>query len=219
MTIQNTNHIFNNINIPKHIYFITVLIVYTFLNYNKIFFMGKLDNKRIAILVANGFEQVELTGPKEALEKAGADAHIVSIENEIVTAWDQTDWGSEFQVDVSIAQAAAKDFDGLVLPGGQINPDLLRVNEQAVQFVSDFDSQEKPIAAICHGPWTLIEAGLVLNKRMTSYPSIKTDLKNAGADWVDEEVVIDGRLITSRKPDDIPAFNEAIINAFEEVPA
>lgn len=181
--------------------------------------MGKLDNKRIAILVANGFEQVELTGPKEALEKAGADAHIVSIENEIVTAWDQTDWGSEFQVDVSIAQAAAKDFDGLVLPGGQINPDLLRVNEQAVQFVSDFDSQEKPIAAICHGPWTLIEAGLVLNKRMTSYPSIKTDLKNAGADWVDEEVVIDGRLITSRKPDDIPAFNEAIINAFEEVPA
>ena len=183
------------------------------------FFMGKLDNKRIAILVANGFEQVELTGPKEALEKAGADTHIVSIEKEKVTAWDRTNWGSEFQVDVPIDQAAAEDFDGLVLPGGQLNPDFLRVNEQAVQFVRDFESQEKPIAAICHGPWTLIEAGLVLNKRMTSYPSIKTDLKNAGADWVDEEVVIDDRLITSRKPDDIPAFNEAIINAFEEVPA
>lgn len=181
--------------------------------------MGKLDNKRIAILVANGFEQVELTGPKEALEKAGADTQIVSIEQEKVTAWDRTNWGEEFQVDVTIEKASAQDFDGLVLPGGQLNPDFLRVNEQAIQFVREFDSQEKPIAAICHGPWTLIEADLVRNKRMTSYPSIKTDLKNAGADWVDEEVVIDGRLITSRKPDDIPAFNGAIINAFEEVPA
>jgi protease I len=181
--------------------------------------MGKLDNKRIAILVANGFEQVELTGPKEALEKAGADTQIVSIEQEKVTAWDRTNWGEEFQVDVTIEKASAQDFDGLVLPGGQLNPDFLRVDEHAIQFVRDFDSQEKPIAAICHGPWTLIEADLVRNKRMTSYPSIKTDLRNAGAEWVDEEVVIDDRLITSRKPDDIPAFNEAIINAFEEVPA
>ena len=181
--------------------------------------MGKLEGKRIALLVANGFEQVELTGPKEALEKAGADAHIVSIEDEKVKGWDRVDWGDEFQVDVPIGQAAAQDFDGIVLPGGQLNPDFLRVNEKAVQFVKDFADQDKPIAAICHGPWTLIEAGLVLNKRMTSYPSIKTDLKNAGADWVDEEVVIDDNLITSRKPDDIPAFNEAIINAFEQVPA
>lgn len=181
--------------------------------------MGKLEGKRIALLVANGFEQVELTGPKEALEKAGADAHIVSIEDEKVKGWDRTDWGDEFQVDVTIDQATAQDFDGIVLPGGQLNPDFLRVNEKAVQFVKDFADQDKPIAAICHGPWTLIEAGLVHNKRMTSYPSIKTDLKNAGANWVDEEVVIDDNLITSRKPDDIPAFNEAIINAFEQVPA
>ncbi|MFP4339974.1 MAG: type 1 glutamine amidotransferase domain-containing protein [Cyclobacteriaceae bacterium] len=181
--------------------------------------MGQLDNKRIAILVANGFEQVELTGPKEALEKAGADVHIVSIEKEKVRGWNHTDWGDEFQVDVPIDQADAQDFDGLVLPGGQMNPDFLRVNEKAIQFIKNFDSQDKPIGAICHGPWSLIEAGLVLNKRMTSYHSIKTDLKNAGADWVDEEVVIDDGLITSRKPDDIPAFNEAIISAFEEVTA
>jgi protease I len=181
--------------------------------------MPRLDNKRIAMLVANGFEQVELTGPKEALEKAGADVHIVSIEKDQVKSWDRTDWGDEFQVDVPIDQASAQVYDGIVLPGGQLNPDFLRINDQAVQFVKEFDSQNKPIAAICHGPWTLIEADLVRNRRMTSYPSIKTDLKNAGADWVNEEVVIDNGLITSRKPDDIPAFNEAIIHAFEEVPA
>ena len=181
--------------------------------------MNRLDGKRIAILVANGFEQVELTGPKEALEEAGAKAHIVSTESDKVTAWDKTNWGEEFKVDVSIDEANAQDFDGIVLPGGQINPDLLRVNERAVQFVKSFASQDKPIAAICHGPWTLIEADLVRGRRLTSYPSIKTDLKNAGANWVDEEVVIDNGMITSRKPDDIPAFNEAIINAFEEIPA
>lgn len=181
--------------------------------------MAQLEGKKIALLVANGFEQVELTGPKEALEKAGAEALIVSIEKEKVKAWDQTDWGDEFRVDMPIEEASAQDFDGIVLPGGQLNPDFLRVNEKAVQFVKDFAGQDKPIAAICHGPWTLIEADLVKNKKMTSYPSIQTDLKNAGANWVDEEVVIDNGLITSRKPDDIPAFNQAIIEAFASVEA
>jgi len=181
--------------------------------------MSKLEDKRIALLVANGFEQVELTGPKYALTKAGADIHIVSIEPDQVKAWDSTDWGDTFDVDKHIDQVKAEDYDGLVLPGGQLNPDFLRVNDDAINFVKDFAKQDKLIAAICHGPWVLIEAELVRDKRLTSYPSIKTDLINAGANWIDQEVVIDGNLITSRKPDDIPAFNEAIINAMQEVPA
>lgn len=181
--------------------------------------MDNIKDKQIAILVANGFEEVELAEPQKALDQAGAITKIVSIEKDKVKAWDKTDWGKDYQVDVHIDQAQANDFDAIVLPGGQLNPDFLRVNEKAVNFVKEFAQQNKLIAAICHGPWTLIEAGLVRGKRMTSYPSIKTDLKNAGAEWVNEEVVEDQGIITSRKPDDIPAFNKAIIEAFEHVTA
>ncbi|WPP49871.1 type 1 glutamine amidotransferase domain-containing protein [Catalinimonas niigatensis] len=181
--------------------------------------MDNIKNKRIAILVANGFEEVELSEPKKTLEQAGAITKIVSIEKDKVKAWDKTDWGKDYPVDLHINNAKANDFDALVLPGGQLNPDFLRVNQKAVNFVKDFAQQNKLIAAICHGPWTLIEADLVKGKRMTSYPSIKTDLKNAGAEWIDKEVVEDQGIITSRKPDDIPAFNKAIIEAFEHVTA
>lgn len=181
--------------------------------------MDNIKEKRIAFLVANGFEEVELSEPKKALDQAGAITKIVSIEKDKVKAWDKTDWGKEYTVDVHIDNAQANDFDAIVLPGGQLNPDFLRVNTKAVNFVKSFAQQHKLIAAICHGPWTLIEADLVRGKRMTSYPSIQTDLKNAGANWVDEEVVEDQGIISSRKPDDIPAFNKAIIEAFEHVTA
>lgn len=181
--------------------------------------MSRLEGIKVALLVANGFEQVELTKPKQALEEAGATPHIISPENEKVKGWDKTNWGDEFQVDTNLEQANADDYDALVLPGGQLNPDFLRMNDKAVQFVQSFVNQKKPIGAICHGPWTLIETGMVKGKRMTSYPSIKTDLENAGANWVDEEVVVDNGLITSRKPDDIPAFNEKIITEFAKVSA
>lgn len=181
--------------------------------------MDHIKEKKIAFLVANGFEEVELSEPQKALEQAGAITQIVSIEKDKVKAWDKTDWGKDYTVDVHIDNASADDFDALVLPGGQLNPDFLRVNEKAISFVKDFAQQNKLIAAICHGPWVLIEAELVSGKRVTSYPSIQTDLKNAGANWVDEEVVEDQGIITSRKPDDIPAFNKAIIDAFEHVHA
>ncbi|MDF9797713.1 protease I [Catalinimonas alkaloidigena] len=181
--------------------------------------MNNIKDKNIAFLVANGFEEVELSKPIEALQEAGANIKIVSTEKDNVKAWDKTDWGKDYPVDVHIDNAQADDFDAIVLPGGQLNPDFLRVNEKAVNFVKAFAQQNKLIAAICHGPWTLIEADLVSGKRMTSYPSIQTDLKNAGAQWVDEEVVEDQGIITSRKPDDIPAFNKAIIEAFEQVTA
>ncbi len=179
--------------------------------------MKRLEGKKIAILVANGFEQVELTKPKQALEEAGATTHIVSPEKDKVKAWDETNWGDEFEVDVLLNEASAEDYDGLVLPGGQLNPDFLRVNEKAVRFVKSFVDLGKPIGAICHGPWTLIETGMVKGRKMTSYHSIKTDLRNAGAHWVDEEVVVDQGLVTSRKPDDIPAFNKKIIDEFAKV--
>lgn len=181
------------------------------------FMMSRLEGKKVAILVANGFEQVELTKPKQALEEAGATTHIVSPEEEKVKGWDKTNWGDAFNVDITLEQAHPEDYDALLLPGGQLNPDFLRMNEKAVQFVQSFIDHGKPIGAICHGPWTLIETGMVRGKKMTSYPSIKTDLKNAGAHWVDEEVVVDHGLITSRKPDDIPAFNEKIIEEFARV--
>ncbi len=176
--------------------------------------MNRLEGKKVAILVANGFEQVELTEPKKALEQAGATTHVVSPEEKKVKAWDQTDWGIEEDVDVTLSKANPDNYDALVLPGGQLNPDFLRVNEKAVDFVKAFANSGKPIAAICHGPWVLIEADLVKDRTMTSYNSIKTDMKNAGANWVDQEVVVDGKFITSRKPDDIPAFNEKIIEEF-----
>ena len=176
----------------------------------------QLNGKKVAILVAHGFEQVELTEPKQALEQAGAQTHIVSPEQGQVKGWQHTEWGDQFPVDVPLNQASADDYDALLLPGGVMNPDHLRRNQQALQFVRSFFEAGKPVAAICHGPWTLIDAGLVEGRKMTSYESIQSDLKNAGAQWVDQEVVVDQGLVTSRKPDDIPAFNRKMIEEFAE---
>lgn len=175
----------------------------------------KLQGKKIAILATDGFEQVELTEPKKALEDAGATVTVLSVKAtpDEIKGWDQTDWGKKVKVDGQVAAAKPADFDALVLPGGQINPDKLRIDADAVSFVKNFVTTGKPVAAICHGPWTLIEADVVKGKTMTSWPSVRTDLKNAGATWVDKEVVVDGQFITSRKPADIPAFNREIINA------
>ena len=178
--------------------------------------MEKLSGKRIAILVDKGFEQVELAQPKDALEKAGAQTQIVSPREGKVKGWKTDDWGDEFKVDVNLDSANGEQFDALLLPGGVMNPDKLRKNEKAVAFVKSFVDSGKPIAAICHGPWTLIEAGAVKDRKMTSWPSLKTDLRNAGANWVDEEVVTDNGLVTSRKPDDIPAFNKKMIEEFSK---
>jgi protease I len=177
---------------------------------------GELSGKKIAMLVADGFEQVELTGPKKALEEAGAKVSIVSPNKDQVKGWQTTDWGDEFPVDVPLDQARAEDFDALVLPGGVMNPDKLRRNEWALHFVRAFFESGKPIGAICHGPWTLIDAGIVAGRRMTSYESIQADLKNAGAEWMDQPVVVDNGLVTSRKPDDIPAFSSKLIEEIAE---
>ncbi len=175
-----------------------------------------LEGKKVAIVVANGFEQVEMTEPKKALEKAGAQTDIVSPEKGKVRGWQHTQWGDEFVVDVPLDEADASRYDALLLPGGVMNPDKLRMNEKAVRFIKSFFESGKPVAAICHGPWTLIEAGVVKGRRVTSWPSIRSDLKNAGANWVDREVVVDNGLVTSRKPDDIPAFNQKMIEEFGE---
>lgn len=174
----------------------------------------KLTHKKVAILATNGFEQSELFKPKEALEDAGAEVTIVSLKSGKIKAWNKDDWGKSIDVDTTVADTSAAEFDALMLPGGVMNPDALRNDEKAVQFVKDFAADGKPIAAICHGPWTLVEAGLVEGKTLTSYASIKTDIINAGGQWVDEEVQIDGNLVTSRKPDDLPAFNEAMVKTF-----
>ncbi|MFA0960804.1 type 1 glutamine amidotransferase domain-containing protein [Roseivirga sp. BDSF3-8] len=179
----------------------------------------KLKDRKIAVLVANGFEQVELTKPVEELKKSGATVHIISPESKTVKGWDKTDWGKTFDVDVHLDSAMPTDYDGLVLPGGQMNPDFLRANDKAVNFTKSFFNQGKPVAAICHGPWLLVETGEIDNRKMTSYNSIQTDLKNAGANWVDEQVVVDRGLITSRNPDDLEAFCEKMIEEFEGVPA
>ncbi len=172
-----------------------------------------LHGKNVAILATDGFEQVELTDPKKNLEDAGAKVDVVSIKAGEIKGWDKTDWGKSVKVDKTLETAKPADYDILVLPGGQINPDKLRIDEKAVAFVKEFAQSGKVVAAICHGPWTLIEAGVVKGKTMTSWPSVKTDLKNAGANWVDKEVVEDGNFITSRKPEDIPAFSRKIIEA------
>jgi protease I len=177
---------------------------------------NRLNGKRIAALVDHGFEQVELTGPKEALEKEGARVDIVSPQDTEVKGWQHTKWGDTFPVTKPLNEARPGDYDALLLPGGVMNPDRLRANENAVAFVRAFVHEGKPLAAICHGPWTLIEAGAVRGRRMTSWPSLKTDLKNAGANWVDETVVVDNGLVTSRKPDDIPAFSEKAIEEIAE---
>jgi protease I len=177
---------------------------------------NQLSGKKIAILVADGFEQVELTSPKQALEKAGAETQIVSAASGSVKGWEETKWGKKFPVDVPLNKASADDYDALLLPGGVMNPDKLRADPKAVDFVREFFDSGKPVAAICHGPWTLIDAGVAKGRRLTSYPSIKSDLKNAGAEWVDEQVVVDNGLVTSRKPADIPAFNRKMIEEFAE---
>jgi protease I len=177
---------------------------------------NELRNKRVAALVENGFEQSELLEPKEALEAAGAQVDVVSPQSGKVKGWKHTDWGQEVAVDRDLAEVKADEYDALLLPGGVMNPDRLRMNSQAVAFVKAFADTGKPIAAICHGPWTLIEAGAVQGRTMTSWPSLQSDLRNAGAHWVDQEVVTDNGLVTSRKPDDIPAFNRKMIEEFAE---
>jgi protease I len=178
--------------------------------------MEKLKNCKVAVLVANGFEQIEFTKPIEVLQNEGATVHVISPERSKVKAWDNKEWGKEFDVDVTLENANATDYDALVLPGGVINPDKLRVNKEAVSFVKHFLEAEKPVAAICHGPWTLIETGMIKGKRMTSFHSIKTDLINAGAKWVDEEVVTDNGLVTSRNPNDLPAFCNKMVEEIYE---
>jgi protease I len=178
----------------------------------------QLDGKRIAMLATDGFEQVELTEPKKNLEKAGAKVTVLSVEKtpKEIKGWKFTDWGDKVKVDGLVNEADPKDFDALVLPGGQINPDKLRMDKDAVSFVKRFAETGKTVAAICHGPWMLVEADLLRGKTATSWPSIRTDLKNAGANVVDREVVQDGQFITSRNPDDIPAFSEKIIEVVSE---
>lgn len=173
-----------------------------------------LKGLSVAILVTDGFEQVELTEPRKALDEAGATTKIVSPKHQRVRGWNFTDWGIELPVDVELDQAKPGDFDALLLPGGVINPDSLRIEPSAVAFVKAFFDTGKPVASICHGPWTVIEAGAARGRRMTSWPSLKTDLENAGADWVDQQAVVDKGLVTSRNPDDIPAFNRETIKLF-----
>jgi protease I len=173
-----------------------------------------LSGKKVAILVADGFEQVEMTEPRAALIEAGAKTDLVSPAIGNVKGWQHADWGDEFPVDVELKSATADDYDALLLPGGVMNPDKLRRNRYALEFVKAFFADGKPVAAICHGPWTLIDADVVAGRRVTSYESIQTDLKNAGAQWEDSPVVVDSGLVTSRKPDDIPAFNRKMIEEF-----
>ena len=175
-----------------------------------------LDGKRVAILVTDGFEQAELVGPRKALEEAGAKTEIVSPAGDEVQGWNHYDKGDRFQVDVGVDAANANDYDALLLPGGVANPDQLRTNPKAVQFVKQFVESGKPIGVICHGPWTLIEAGAVKGRTMTSWPSLKTDLTNAGAKWVDQQVVSDQGIVSSRKPADIPAFSKKLIEEIAE---
>jgi protease I len=177
---------------------------------------GRLEGKKVAILVADGFEQVELTEPRKALDEAGAETHVVSPAEGTVRGWQKTDWGDDFEVDVPLADARAADYDGLLLPGGVMNPDKLRMEERAVEFVRAFFSAGKPVASICHGPWMLVEADVVRGRKLTSYPSIRTDMENAGAAWEDSEVVVDAGLVTSRQPDDLPAFNRKMVEEMAE---
>jgi protease I len=177
---------------------------------------AKLQGKKIAIVATDGFEQVELTEPRKALEAAGAKVDIISPKAGEIKGWKFTDWGDRTKVDKTLDDAKPAEYDGLVLPGGQINPDKLRIEPKAVAFVTEFFNSGKPIGAICHGPWMLVEAGVVKKKTLTSWPSVRTDIRNAGGHWVDEEVVTDGNLTTSRKPDDIPAFNKRLIDEFSQ---
>lgn len=176
----------------------------------------KLSNKKIAVLAADGYEQSELEKPVEALKNEGANVEIISLKSGEIRGMKNHEWSGSEKVDKTVSEAQAADYDGLVLPGGVLNPDAVRADENAVKFVKDFFTENKPVGAICHGPQTLIDAEVVKGKKMTSYKAISKDLKNAGANWVDEEVVTDGNLTTSRKPDDLPAFNTRIIEEFSK---
>ena len=177
---------------------------------------GKLDGKKVAILVASGFEQVEMTKPREALKEAGAEVTIVSTKPGQIQGMNHADKGDKFDVDLTLDKAEPDDFDALMIPGGLMNPDELRSTTAATEFARHFFDEGKPVAVICHGPWVLIDAGVVEGRTLTSWPAIQTDVKNAGGTWVDEEVVVDNGLVTSRKPDDIPAFNKKMIEEFAE---
>jgi deglycase len=171
---------------------------------------------KVAVLVDDGFEQIELLEPRKALDQAGAETSVVSPKNDRVRGWNFTEWGDQLSVDLALDRARPQDFDAL-LPGGVINTDSLRIQPKAIDYIKAFFGAGKPVASICHGPWTIIEAGPARGRRIASWPSLKTDLKNAGAEWVDQEVVVDGNLVTSRKPDDIPAFNREMIGLFSRV--
>lgn len=178
----------------------------------------KLKGKKFAIVATDGFEHSELFEPKKAIEDAGGEVEIISLKTGEIKSWKDDNWGETIKVDNVVSKVSASDYDGLVLPGGVINPDKLRADEDAVEFIADFftaDSQ-KPVAAICHGPWTLAEADVLKGRKLTSYKSIKTDLMNAGAEWVDQEVVVDKGLVTSRSPKDLPAFNKKMVEEFAE---
>lgn len=175
-----------------------------------------LANRKVAILMTDGFEEVEFTEPNKALRDAGATVTVITPGKKQAKAWAKTDWGDTYSADLALEDAKCEDFDALMLPGGVMNPDNLRTNMAAVHFVSDFIKTKKPLAAICHAPQLLTETGLISGMTMTSYPSVQTDLKNAGAKWVDQEVVVDSGIVTSRKPDDLPAFNKKMIEEFCE---
>ncbi|MDF2096679.1 type 1 glutamine amidotransferase domain-containing protein [Aquibaculum arenosum] len=178
--------------------------------------MPAISNAKIAILATHGFEQSELEVPRDKLRSAGATVHVVTPDGQAIKGWDKTDWGSEVEADKALSTVQASDYDALVLPGGQINPDLLRVNDSALSLIRDFVGNGRIVAAICHAPWLLIEAGVVEGREMTSYHSIRTDVKNAGANWVDREAVVSNGIVTSRNPDDLDAFTAKIIEEIEE---
>jgi protease I len=178
--------------------------------------MSNVKGLKVAILITDGFEQVEMVKPRQALDDAGAETSIVSPKQQTVRGWSFTQWGEEFPVDLPLERARGAEFDALLLPGGVMNPDALRMQPQAVAFVKSFFDAGKPVAVICHGPWTIIEADAARGRKIASWPSLKTDLRNAGAEWMDEEAVTDRNLVSSRKPDDIPAFNRAMLDLFSQ---
>ena len=178
--------------------------------------MENLDRKTVAILATNGFEESELTEPKKALEEAGANVHIVSLESGEIKGWKDGNWSNSYKVDKTLDEVSQSNYNALMLPGGVINPDALRRNEKAVNFVKSFFENKKPVAAICHAPWLLAEADVLQGRKVTSYSSIKKDIENAGANWVDQEVVVDEGLVTSRSPKDLPAFNSKLVEEVYE---
>lgn len=178
-----------------------------------------LEGLRVAALATHGFEEIEFTSPRDALQEAGATVDLVSPESDSIRSWDRTDWGKDHPVDRTLSEASVDDYDALLLPGGVLNPDTLRIDDDALTFISRFFDQDKPVAVICHAPWLLIEIGQVDGRRITGYTSIVRDLINAGGDFIDEETVLDGNLLTSRNPEDLPAFNREMVKLFSRVAA